>query len=176
MNNELKVSGIVLSGIISALILIPLFGADTTIFLTQNGSGNSTDTTVCTNLGSVGEGIVATSSGGDCDFKKLLGGTGISLSSNGTRITVTNSLPDNTICSNIGQGVQIYKDGECVFRTLTEGSNIDLTQNTHDISIAVTGITSESTACNNVRAGNQLCSGGNVNVDTLIAGTGITIT
>jgi len=56
------------------------------------------ESTVCANLGSVGEGIYVS---GNCDFKKLLAGNGMSLSSNGTRITITNTLPEATTGSNL---------------------------------------------------------------------------
>lgn len=107
---------------------ISITNGTTTITITND----LPESTVCTNLGSIGEGIYAT---GNCDFKKLVAGNGISLSSNGTRITITNSSPDDTTCANVGSGSQIYKDGECNFRTLITNNGIIATQNTNDITL-----------------------------------------
>jgi hypothetical protein len=103
-----------------------------------NSTASSGETTVCSNLGSVGEGIVATSSNGNCDFKKLLAGTGISLSSNGTRITITNTLPESTVCTNLNNstGFGICRDDNVNLKSLIEGTGIDLTSNSTNITIA----------------------------------------
>lgn len=102
-----------------------------------NGDPESTD---CTNLGTVGEGIVASSNGEDCTFKKLRAGTGISLSANGTRITFTNTLPEVTACNNVGTGNQLCSGGNVNIDTLIAGNGISITDTTDDWTIANTGI------------------------------------
>lgn len=106
-----------------------------------NSTASGGESTVCSNLGSVGEGIVASSSGGDCDFKKLLAGTGISLSSNGTRITITNTLPESTVCGNLGTGNPLHdEDSNCDAFSLIAGDGITITDTTDDWTIAITRI------------------------------------
>lgn len=71
----------------------------------------------------------------DITLRSLLAGTGISLSSNSTHITITNTAPDNTVCANVGGGSEVYKDGECNFRTIIGRSGLNVTQNTNDITL-----------------------------------------
>lgn len=114
----------------------------THLIINTTSSGGS-ETTVCNNLGSVGEGIVASSSDGNCDFKKLLGGTGISLSANGTRITITNTLPEATSASNVGSGEGLFKQetsNDLEFKSLIEGDGITITDTTDDYTINATRI------------------------------------
>lgn len=135
----------------------------THIIINSTGGG---ETTVC--AGQTGNyNIVASSSGGDCNFKNLLAGTGITLSSNSTHITITNSSPDNTTCANVGTGKEVYKDGECNFRTLIDGNGITYTQNTNDITAV--------SYCDNTGSGEAICESGN-DINSLIAGEGISIT
>ena len=132
-----------------------------------------TESTVCNNLGTSGTIICA---GGNVDLKRLLEGTGITLSNNATHIMITNSAPDNTVCANIGTGADVYKDGECNFRTILGSPDISVTENANDITIDYNGtLATESTVCTNTGTGNGLCNGGNVQIKSLIAGSGITI-
>lgn len=137
-------------------------------------SNTSPESTVCTNAGSassLSEGLCINNL---ITLKRLLEGTGILLSSNSTHITLTNSSPESTICTNLGTvGEGIYVSGNCDFKKLLAGNGITLSAN--GTRITITNSLPESTVCNNLGTGNQLCSGGNVNIDTLIAGTGITI-
>lgn len=98
-----------------------------------------------------------------------------------TRLDTLENAPagsDDTLCANVGSGSQVYKDGECNFRTLIGSSDISVTQQTDTITIDFNGtVSGESTVCGNVGTGNTIHVGGsNCNAKSLIAGTGITIT
>lgn len=167
-----------------------LIGGDVLRFNASSGfweNYNNEFVTDASNLGTVGEGVylgtktsILDADGNQnwrLDFKKILAGTGITVSSNGTRITITNSAPDNTVCANLGTASSlsegVYASGECDFKLLLESSGITLSSNsTH---ITLTNALPESTACNNIGSGLGLCAGGNVNVFSLIEGTGIDI-
>ena len=154
------------------------------ITITQNGtdiivtSNAINESTVCS--GQSGNfNIVASSSGGNCTFKNLVAGTGESLSSNSTHITITNTSPESTVCANVGSFSQVYKDGNCNFRTLKGSPDISITQGTNDVTIDYNGtIASESTVCSG-QSGNQnivaSSSGGNCTFKNLLAGSGMTL-
>lgn len=133
-----------------------------THIIINSTSGGST---VCTNLGSIGEAIEVD----NCQFKKLLAGTGISLSSNGTRITITNTLPEATVCNNIGTGNAIIHviGTNCTARSLIAGDGVDITNTVDDYTF--------TSSCDNIGSGEAVCETGN-DINSLIAGTGITIT
>jgi len=248
MNNELKISGIVLSGIAAALILIPIFASNTTIFLTTENGGTPTscspanglvlaqnltdlcdvtiispasnqiiqyngsqwvnvnqasftnETTTCNNIGSgvilcAGDnvdiktvsalsGIQITNDSNTVYFANtgvtgLVASTGISINASTGVVTITNTAPDNTICTNVGGGAQVYKDGECNFRTLVGSPDISIIQGTNDITIDFNGtISNESTQCINVGTGTLIIknsTSGNCYVKTLKAGSGLSI-
>lgn len=115
-----------------------------------NGTNIVSESTVCTNLGSVGEGIYVS---GNCNFKKLLAGSGITLSSNGTRITITNSLPEQG-CTSAGGTTLLKTASTCDFKGLTTGAGITVTSNTNDnqiktnfangTGISITGTTTQT--------------------------------
>lgn len=88
------------------------------------------------NLGTVGEGIFAQKSGVDLQFKKLLAGTGISLSANATRITITNTLPESTVCTNVGSGAGLCSGGNVNVDSLIATSPVTITDTTDDWTIA----------------------------------------
>ena len=146
-----------------------------TVTIDYNGTLAS-ESTVCS--GQAGNyNIVASSSGGNCTFKNLLAGTGMSLSSNGTHITITNSSPESTSCT--GQSgnhniVASSSGGNCTFKNLVAGTGISVSNNSTHITITST-VSGESTACSNLGTGTILCSGGNVNIKTLKAGLGLSI-
>jgi len=247
MNNELKISGIVLSGIAAALILIPIFASDTTIFLTTENGGtpqscapenglvlaqNLTDlcdvtiispvsnqiiqyngsqwvnvnqasftneTTTCNNIGSgvilcAGDnvdiktvtalsGIQITNDSNTVYFANtgvtgLVASIGISINASTGVVTITNTLPESTVCTNQGIGIQVFKDGNCNFRTLLGSPDISITQGTNEITIDYNGtLSSESTVCTNDGHGTGIvCNGGNVHLKGIASGSGITIT
>lgn len=48
------------------------------------------------------------------------------------------SSTDDTLCANVGSGSQVYKDGECNFRSITNSSRLWTTQNTNDVYLDAT--------------------------------------
>lgn len=110
--------------------------AGTGISVTDFGNGTfivtntAPDNTNCVNLGTVGEGIYVS---GECNFKKVVAGNGISFGVNGTRIIFTNSLPESTTCGNTGTGNKIHKIGtNCTANSLIAGTGISITNTTDD--------------------------------------------
>src|SRR6185503_1057918 len=96
----------------------------THIIITNEQTG---ETIVCSGQ-SGNYNIVASSSGGNCTFKNLRAGTGISISSNSTHITITNSLPEQG-CTSAG-GTSIWKTTTtCDAKGLTAGVGLTLTSN-----------------------------------------------
>src|SRR6185503_6036499 len=153
----------------------------THIIITNEQTG---ETTVCSGQ-SGNYNIVASSSGGNCTFKNLRAGTGISISSNSTHITITNSLPEQG-CTSAG-GTSIWKTTTtCDAKGLTAGVGLTLTSNTNDnnyktnfvngTGITITGTTSQTFAsnCNNTGTGEAICESSN-NINSLIATSPLTV-
>lgn len=100
----------------------------------------SGEANTASNLGSVGQGWFSQKVGVDLQFKKILNGTGITLSSNGTRIMINStSGGETTVCTNQGSGSQIFKDGNCNFRTILGSPDISVTQQTNTVTIDYNG-------------------------------------
>lgn len=105
------------------------------------GSGEAN---TASSLGS-GEAVFAQKSGVDLQFKSLVAGTNVTLTSDGTSITInasggSGSGEENT-ASNLGAGSQVFaqKSGvDLQFRTLVEGANISLNQTANTIEISST--------------------------------------
>jgi len=117
------------------------------ITITQNGtdiivtSNAINESTVCSGQ-SGNYNIVASSSGGNCTFKNLVAGTGESLSSNSTHITITNSLPESTVCSNVGTGTFIHVFGSnCNAKSLKVSAGLSISNDTTSITLTNTGVT-----------------------------------
>lgn len=128
------------------------------------------ETTICSNLGTsqpTSEGIVSTSLNGNCTFKRLLEGSSISLSSNSTHITITNTAPDNTACFNVGSGLGVYSGGECQFDSLIAGDGVTITDTTDDLTFTST--------CENTGTGEAVCEANN-NINSLISADTATLT
>lgn len=199
----LGILGLVL---IFALLMIPSFSADTTIFLTNGSNGNSTgggnvtsvnagtgisvnqttgnvlvtntlpESTSGANVGN-GANVFKNMTSAVLYFKTLLAGSDVSITNGTNTITITNTAPDNTACTNVGTGSQIYKDGECNFRTLGHGTGITLTNGT-DV-ITINNSEPESTSGVNVGNGANVfknMTGTVLYFKTLLAGTGIQVT
>jgi len=157
------------------------------------------ETTVCSGQ-SGNYNLVLLSSGGNCDFKNLLAGSSISLSDNGTYITitntgvtklnagtgisvnattgnilVTNTSPESTSASNIGNGANVFKNqtGSILyFKTLLVGTGISVSNSTNTITFTNTGVISNSCVKG------ITCSGTNPSTfnTNFVNGTGISIT
>lgn len=146
-----------------------------------------------------GEGISKAKVGTDNPLKSLVGGTGITLSSDVNEITITNDNPtpsgeDNT-ASNVGTGVNVFlqKLGvDLEFRTLLANAEVLIVQNAQDLAFSIgaiaqskiTGLvaalaTKIDTIVNVGTGVGQVFRdkvGTTLNLKTLLAGTGITIT
>jgi len=109
------------------------------------------NTATCSNIGNGTAFVCVEGSQDPIQFRSILAGAGISVSNTTNTVTITNTAPDNTVCANVGIGdAQVYKDGECNFRTLIQGNNIQLTEAANTIVIDVVGIDPESTECTNL--------------------------
>lgn len=128
------------------------------------------EATTASNLGAVStlsEGVFASEVGNDLRFKKLLEGTGIALSSNSTHITIANTAPESTTCTNVGTGNQLCSGGNVNIDTLIAGTGITITDTTDDWTFA--------SQCANTGTGEAVCESSN-NINSLIAGSGISVT
>lgn len=180
MEDKTKVGSIAFGAIgimlIIGLLLYPAFSTDNTMILVTGSNSNSTSGVSSVNAG-----------------------TGLSVNQTTGNVLVTNTAPDNTVCTNVGTGSEIYKDGECNFRTLGHGSGITLTNGTNVITVNNSGVLSDNagtgisvnqttgnvlitntapdnTACTNVGTGSQIYKDGECNFRTLTNGNGIGLT
>jgi hypothetical protein len=157
---------------------ISVTNTSNTIIIDFNGTIASGESTQCFNVGS-GTVIIKNSTSGNCYVKSLVAGTGITITNGTDTITITNSAPDNTTCVNVGSYAQVFKDGECNFRTIKGSADISVVQGTNDITIDYNGtLVSESTVCSG-QSGNYnivaSSSGGNCTFKNFVAGTSISI-
>lgn len=149
-------------------------GSDTlTIDASASGEANT-----ATNLGS-GEGIFAYKSGVDLNFRSLLAGSNIGLTSgtNGITIDASSSGEANT-GANVGSGVGIFKDKTSLslnFKSLLSGGLISIVSSSTDITISSSA---EANTASNLGAGTGIFankSGVNLNFKSLLAGTNVTL-
>ena len=68
-----------------------------------------------------------------------IAGTGISVNQTNHNVLITNTSPDNTVCANVGTGKEIYKDGECNFKTLVGSADISITNTSNTVVIDYNG-------------------------------------
>lgn len=132
-----------------------------------NATGGSGESTECSDITSIGETIISSSSGGNCVFKRITSGTGIVVTGNSTNVIITNSLPESTVCSNVGSGNTIHVVGSnCNAKSLIAGTGVGIVDTADDYTF--------SSSCNNTGTGEAVCESSN-NINSLIAGTCITI-
>jgi len=86
------------------------------------------------------EGVFATKVGSDLQFKSLVGGANITLSSDANGITIGTSggLGEVNTASNVGAGTGVFKQKNVLdleFKSLVAGTNITLTPGTDEITI-----------------------------------------
>lgn len=154
--------------------------------ITINASGAAGETNTASNLGSSGEGLFAQKSGVDLEFKELIAGTNISLSSSPTGVTINatggGSGEINT-ASNLGAGEGIFttKIGvDLPFKSLVAGTNVSLTSDANTITINASGAAGETNTGSNLGTGEGEVFKQKNGVDfehrTLRAGTNVTIT
>ena len=111
-------------------------------FTQGSGTGEAND---AQNLGvtAAREGIFANKVASTLRFKSLVAGSGITLSSDGSEITIAASAGSGNLASltgtNLGSGSAVFSsfDGtsNLNFRTLTAGNNVTITQSTNEILI-----------------------------------------
>lgn len=132
------------TGVFAQKVLVDLqfkkaLSVNSNLVITSNSTNvifNNTATnesTVCTNLGSasgLSEGIYIS---GNCDFKKLLEGSNIALSSNGTHIAIAST--DTNSCTNTGSGEAICESSNNI-NSLIATSPITVSDTTGDLTIA----------------------------------------
>lgn len=122
---------------------ISLSSASNTVSITNS----LPEATSASNLGSsssLSEGVFASEVVNDLQFKRLLESSGITLSSNSTHITITNALPENTVCNNVGTGNQLCSGGNVNIDTLIAGTGITITDTTDDWTIASTVVDTDN--------------------------------
>jgi hypothetical protein len=137
---------------------ISITNGSNTIVIDYNGTISGTD---CINVGA-GTHIIQNSTD-NCYVRTLVSGTGISLSNNSNTVTITNSLPDNTTCTNVGTGSQVYKENECDFRTILGSADISVTQQSNTITIDYNGTSGGVTSLTSANSAITLnASNGNV--------------
>ena len=99
-----------------------------------------------TNLGT-GTGVYASKDGSSLRFKSLKAGTNVTLSDNGSEITIastgtTGGTGETNTASNVGTGSGLFKTKNGVdlqFKTIKAGTNVTLTSGTDDITISALG-------------------------------------
>ncbi len=125
---------------------------DITISATSTGSA-----TTASNLG-LGEIIYSGSVGNDLQFKTLVAGTNVTLSSNGNEVTI-NSITSGSVSGSItsilnvgtGEGEIGSISGSVIqLKTLKAGSNITIINNSEDITINSTASGSSNTLWGNI--------------------------
>jgi hypothetical protein len=116
-------------------------GNDITIDATSAAGGTITDGL---NLGT-GNGVFESAVGSDLRFKGLKSGANVTIVPDGDSLTISASTLGGGDISNginIGGGSEVFKEvvaPSMVFRTLLAGSNVTITENANDITIASTG-------------------------------------
>jgi hypothetical protein len=169
---EITIALFLLGGILTWIFIPISVQEDTIIFLTESGG---TPTPCSGNLGL----ILAQNLTDLCDVVIVTPINTQVLQYNGTYWVNANvTVTDDTVCANVGGGIEVFKNGECNFRTLVGSSDINIIQNTDTIVIDYNGTAGgDTTVCTNVGVGTGLiCRGGNVDIKSLIQGSGITIT
>lgn len=165
---------IVLVGGVMAWILIPVsFQADTIILVNESGGTPES----CIPSGGL---VLAQNLTDLCDVVIITPINNQILAYNGSFWVNANiTAIDDTICANVGSGAEVYKDGECNFRTIVGSPDISVIQNLNEIVIDFNGTAGgDTTACINVGTGTgySCIEGTNVNLRSLLAGSGISIT
>ena len=163
------------------------------IQLTENGIPKGPpsfgEANTASNLGSVGEGIFFNKDGVDLEFKRLVAGPNIALSSDSEKIIIEAVMPSGSGEANTGAnvgltGLDVFKGKTGVqlqFRKLKAGSNISLqySTSTDEIEIAATGSAAgEANTASNVGGGTGVFASKvseDLQFKTLVAGTGVSI-
>tara|TARA_B100000965_G_scaffold108489_1_gene89667 strand:+ start:3203 stop:4000 length:798 start_codon:yes stop_codon:yes gene_type:complete len=109
--------------------------------------GGAVAITGATNLGS-GSGVFESASTHNLQFKSIIGGAGITMSSDATSVTITNDAVGVSVVeagNNLGAGTGVFGSisgdpATMNFKSLVAGSNITITNDTNTITIANTNV------------------------------------
>ena len=180
IDNRTKLGVMAFAGVgialVMALLILPSFAGQDTYIFTGGNSGGSNSTSECVNLASQYN-IILNTTNNTCYVRDLANGNGITMSTNGTHVIITNSKPESTLCTPDGAGNSLCGTTANVgLKTLSAGTSITI-----DCSVGqncvITNSAPESTNCNNVGAGTVIhVTSSNCNAKSLKAGTGISIT
>ncbi len=146
-------------------------------------SGATGDDVTLSNAG-VGQTLVNDGTGPALATKGLLAGSDIGLTFNATDVTIafTGTTGDDVTLSNAGVGQTLVNDGTgpaLATKGLVGGSNIGLSSNATDVTIAYTGTTGADVTLSNAGAGLTLVNDGagpNLATKGLVAGSDIGLT
>jgi len=179
IDNRTKLGVMAFAGVgialVMALLILPSFAGQDTYIFTGGNSGGSNSTSECVNLASQYN-IILNTTNNTCYVRDLANGNGITMSTNGTHVIITNSKPESTLCTPDGAGNSLCGTTANVgLKTLSAGTSITI-----DCSVGqncvITNSAPESTNCNNVGAGTVIhVTSSNCNAKSLKAGTGISI-
>ena len=152
--------------------------------ITINAAGAAGETNTASNLGGSGEGIFAQKSSVDLQFKELIAGTNVSLSSDATGITINaaGAAGESNTASNLGAGEGLFttKSGvDLPFKSLVAGTNVSLSSDANTVTINASGAAGETNTGSNLGTGEGEVFKQKNGVDfehrTLRAGTNVTI-
>lgn len=125
------------------------------------------ETNTASNLGA-GFGLYAQKVGSDLQFKSLIAGTGVSLTSSSLAITMSLSASgEANTASNLGSGFGTFaqKSGvDLQFKSLVAGSGIQITSSSTEISFSTTGSGGDITSASNLGSGEGVFASKNTGI------------
>lgn len=146
--------------------------------ITISSAAGAGEANTASNVGT-GHGVFKTKSGVDLQFRSLLAGSNITLTSGTNDVTVASTGEANT-ASNVGAGHGVFKTKsgtDLQFRSVVAGTNVTVTSGTNDITITVPSIGETNTA-SNIGTGHGVFKTKNstdLQFRSLVAGTNIAL-
>ena len=141
---------------------------------TPPGAGGG-EANTASNLGG-GEGLFANKVGVDLQFKSLVASGPVSLTSDGTTVTIGSSAEANTASNKgAGEGLFIQKTGaDLEFKSLVAGSNVSVTSDANEVFVEVAELTEYSETTATAASGTILRADGGIQGYTMTANTAFT--